>query len=98
MNTVEYEYTEVQMPVRVTGQITALIPTLLWWGEVGHNIDRCISSLRLAPISVPSLVPMPQLPVLQARRGLGTEAGCNYFASSSCIDSYSAVVHQRGYT
>ena len=25
-----------------TDQIPALIPTRLWWGEVGHIIDRCI--------------------------------------------------------
>ena len=29
--------------VRVIRQIPYLIPTWLWWGEVGHNIDRCIS-------------------------------------------------------
>ena len=26
-----------------TDQIPALIPTRLWWGEVGHIIDRCIT-------------------------------------------------------
>ena len=28
-----------------TDQIPALIPTRLWWGEVGHIIDRCIIEL-----------------------------------------------------
>ena len=27
-----------------TDQIPALIPTRLWWGEVGHIIDRCITN------------------------------------------------------
>ena len=33
--------------VRVTSQIPALIPTSLWWGEVGHNIDGCIIAQML---------------------------------------------------